>query len=273
MSGRNWCFTINNPELTDYPEQWPVTHLKTILYQVEMGEEETLHLQGYLEIDSPRAIGWLKGLNGRAHWERRKGTRSQAILYCCKEDSRLVRPRLWTSRDLSWEDLDPDSLTSCLNSRGITLATSESGNCGTNSRLLEIKEKLSERSSSIEEIADEHFDLWNRGMGSVKYTFSMDLPEPGSPSGQWTNIREHIGSKEVNGGMDTSGMRPSLSTNTTGGCHSTCCYDCATGTRCLLKVREASSSLLQKPLFLLLTSVLISGITATVVIFLHLKEE
>lgn len=162
MSGRNWCFTINNPELTDYPEQWPVMHLKTILYQVEMGENETLHLQGYLEINSPRAIGWLKGLNGRAHWERRKGTRSQAILYCCKEDSRLVRPRLWTSRDLSWEDLDPDSLTSCLNSRGITLVTSENGNCGTNSRLLEIKEKLSERSNSIEEIADEHFDLWVR---------------------------------------------------------------------------------------------------------------
>ena len=162
MGSRNWCFTINNPELSDYPEQWTTTHLKTILYQVEMGENETLHLQGYLEINSPRAIGWLKGLNGRAHWERRKGTRSQAITYCCKEDTRLVRPRLWTSRDLSWDDLNPDNLTSSLNSRGIELTMNENGNSSTSSKLSEIKEKLSEQSSSIEEVADDYFDLWVR---------------------------------------------------------------------------------------------------------------
>ena len=133
MGSRNWCFTINNPNLDDYPESWSLNHLKTVLYQVETGEAGTIHLQGYVEINNPRVIGWLKGLNARAHWEVRRGTRSQAILYCCKEDTRLVRPRLWTSRDQLWEDLDPDNISSSLNSRGITLETygnSTSGNHG-----------------------------------------------------------------------------------------------------------------------------------------------
>lgn len=160
MASRNWLFTINNPELQDYPEQWNTQHLKTILYQIEQGAEGTVHLQGYLEISSPRQLQWLKNLNPKAHWERRLGTRSQAILYCCKEDTRLVSPRVWTQEQDTWVDLSPENLTSSLNSVGITLTTNENGNSSTTSRLSKIREQLSNASSSIEEVADEEFELW-----------------------------------------------------------------------------------------------------------------
>lgn len=176
MSSRNWCFTINNPQANDYPEQWPLENIKTIIYQVEQGEEETPHLQGYLEITTARQLSWLKQLNRRAHWERRRGTRSQAILYCTKPESRLVRPRLWTSSHPSWLDCNPEDITSSLNSRGIRLTNTENSSSSTSSKLLEIKSKLSEDSASIEEVADEHFDLWVRYYRAFEKYITMKTP-------------------------------------------------------------------------------------------------
>ncbi len=162
MSGRNWLFTINNPELNDYPEGWKTDNVKTLIYQVEQGEEGTIHLQGYLELQTPRQLEWIKAkLNQRAHWERRKGTRSQAILYCCKEETRLVHPRGWTSSVPTWTDLCSENLKSSLNSLGITLLQ-ETRTSSNDSRLSEVKECLSKNSSTIEEIAEDYFDLWVR---------------------------------------------------------------------------------------------------------------
>lgn len=60
MSSRNWCFTVNNPADTDYPESWQLDYVKNMIYQVEIGENGTLHLQGYLELKNPRNLTWLK---------------------------------------------------------------------------------------------------------------------------------------------------------------------------------------------------------------------
>lgn len=49
------------------------------------------HLQGYLELDRPRSIGWVKTAIGdqSVHLERRQGSREQAKAYCQKEDSHV----------------------------------------------------------------------------------------------------------------------------------------------------------------------------------------
>jgi len=51
----------------------------------EVGETGTTHFQGYLELKQAQRLTWLKKALPRAHLEKRKGSRSQAVLYCLKD--------------------------------------------------------------------------------------------------------------------------------------------------------------------------------------------
>lgn len=88
---RNWCFTINNPDLADDPQLWDNT--RYICWQKEQGESLTPHLQGYVVWTRPYALSWCRRMNSRAHWEIARGTLDQNIKYCTKEP-RLDGP--WT---------------------------------------------------------------------------------------------------------------------------------------------------------------------------------
>jgi len=167
MASRNWLFTINNPEAEDYPEQWSnLTNIKNAIYQVEMGEEGTIHLQGYLELKNPRQMVWLRrNLNGRAHWEKRRGTRRQAVEYCAKEETRLAVPSVYGMRDSleGWTTVSDTGLESLLCELGWRLNSDTSQNGSESSKKLhEIKAKLEDGSASLEDIADEYFPLWVR---------------------------------------------------------------------------------------------------------------
>jgi len=87
----NWCFTINNPSIDDIlqldwenKQQWN-NQIVFAVYAKEYGTNMTEHYQGYLETAHPKTLSWLKKRLPRAHFESRKGTRNQAILYCLKE--------------------------------------------------------------------------------------------------------------------------------------------------------------------------------------------
>lgn len=65
----------------------PVTYC---IFQGEMGEKGTYHLQAYVEFAVPRTMPQIKahfGINS-LHCEVRQGTQAQAIAYCSKEDTR-----------------------------------------------------------------------------------------------------------------------------------------------------------------------------------------
>lgn len=81
---RNWCFTINNPGHTTASELKSCSQIKLLVASLEVAETGTLHYQGYLELKNPRAISYLKSLNSHGHWERRRGSQSQAISYVLK---------------------------------------------------------------------------------------------------------------------------------------------------------------------------------------------
>lgn len=86
---RNWCFTLNNyTEEEENQLKGELAHVKYIVFQRERGENGTAHLQGYLELDSSRRLAFVKKINGRAHWEKRRGSQEDAIRYCKKEDTR-----------------------------------------------------------------------------------------------------------------------------------------------------------------------------------------
>lgn len=60
-----------------------------MVYQLEQGDSETLHYQGYVEFTTAKRMSTLKNINGHAHFEVRRGSRQQAIEYCMKEDTRM----------------------------------------------------------------------------------------------------------------------------------------------------------------------------------------
>ncbi len=164
MGSRNWLFTLNNPEDSEYPCKWTLDRVKLIVYQVEVGEEGTIHLQGYLELESPRRLTYLKTLSARSHWEPRKGSRRQALEYVTKEETQLCPPTAWAAGRERWLDCINGEFTPFWKSLNLweTMSGNESTKSDSKLRLSKIQRKLSDASTSLEEIADEDFDIWVR---------------------------------------------------------------------------------------------------------------
>lgn len=80
---RHVCFTINNPT----PEDLELLHKMSTTYLVygrEKGENETPHLQGYLELPKQMRFKRVKASLPRAHLEPRYGSAKSASDYCKK---------------------------------------------------------------------------------------------------------------------------------------------------------------------------------------------
>lgn len=86
-SSKVWCFTINNYNNSNlqwlaslYPED-----TKEMVYQKEIGEKGTPHIQGVIKFNQPcRPVEkYPKGI----HWEKCRNIKA-SFLYCQKEDSR-----------------------------------------------------------------------------------------------------------------------------------------------------------------------------------------
>jgi len=87
---KDWCFTINNPE------PWHLEAIETmdwayLVYQVEVGESGTPHIQGFVQLrDKQRKTAILNHISEHGdpdlggHWEKRRGTPSEAAHYCMK---------------------------------------------------------------------------------------------------------------------------------------------------------------------------------------------
>ena len=82
--GRNWCFTLNNFTTTDLKFTDKVAYA---IWQHEVGESGTPHLQGYIEFTRSQQLTACKKLLPTAHWAMRKGSQAEARAYCMKKDS------------------------------------------------------------------------------------------------------------------------------------------------------------------------------------------
>lgn len=163
MTSRNWCFTINNPQSCPLPV--PPSSVKLLVYQLEEGEENTSHIQGYVEFTTPVRMRAVKRIYPRAHIEPRRGTRLQAVQYVVKEETRREGP---------W--IHPEEPLESLMNR-LSLATTSTGR---QSRLEEIKLKLDEGCSEAT-IADEHFGDWVRHFRAFR-EYKLMKTEPRSLS-------------------------------------------------------------------------------------------
>jgi len=83
---KRWCFTVNNPTV-DVP--YNETVMNYLVWQHEVGEQGTPHIQGYVELRNSMRMSGLHRLTGleRAHFivSSRKATAAQNTAYCRKE--------------------------------------------------------------------------------------------------------------------------------------------------------------------------------------------
>lgn len=106
----HWCATLNNADhrrrikdwFDDVCEDWPINY---IVAQEEVGQGGTNHFQIYVEFSKAMRFSAIKKLlhgASEAHWEKRKGTPTQARDYCMKGEgpiySYFVPERRWSMR-------------------------------------------------------------------------------------------------------------------------------------------------------------------------------
>ncbi len=82
---RDWVFTVNNPQSKDIEKVLNFDY-KYLVFQVELGEEGTPHVQGFVQFHERLRLSGLKKLHKKAHWEKRRGTPYEASHYCKKPD-------------------------------------------------------------------------------------------------------------------------------------------------------------------------------------------
>ena len=57
---------------------------------MERGDNGNYHLQGYIEVNTPQRYSYFREVLNGAHFEARRGSRTQARDYCMKEDTRVL---------------------------------------------------------------------------------------------------------------------------------------------------------------------------------------
>lgn len=89
MSGKVWCFTLNNyveTELVSLRESLSKEEVRYAVFGKEKGSEDTPHLQGYVSFRKVKRFNAVKRLVGeRCHLERAKGNEEQNYNYCTKD--------------------------------------------------------------------------------------------------------------------------------------------------------------------------------------------
>ncbi len=91
----HWCFTLNNPIVTDIDIIIGNAKVKSYVVQDEVGESGTPHLQGYIAfIRKLRPMGIFEGLSNAPHWEICRNIDSSKT-YCSDPDKRAPGGELW----------------------------------------------------------------------------------------------------------------------------------------------------------------------------------
>lgn len=106
IATKRYCFTKNDipqneEEAIIFYSSYSANLLKVknIIYHIfslELGENKTYHLQGYIELEIKARITELKKFESGAHFEPCKGKREDNIAYCSKQDeTHIIGPTIY----------------------------------------------------------------------------------------------------------------------------------------------------------------------------------
>lgn len=90
---RRWCFTLNNwldNELKSIENFFAQKHAMFCIGKEIGDENQTPHLQGYVEFKNGLTFTTLKKLNDRIHWEKAMGNRASNMKYCTKGENYIT---------------------------------------------------------------------------------------------------------------------------------------------------------------------------------------
>jgi len=88
IRARRWCFTLNNYTDNEYSHIHTTFLAKKWVYVMgkEIGENNTPHIQGYVENKHVIDFNTLKKINNRWHLEKAKGSKEDNYKYCTKDN-------------------------------------------------------------------------------------------------------------------------------------------------------------------------------------------
>ena len=90
----DWVFVINNPDSKSMEKIHSInSEISYLVYQLELSESGTEHIQGYIEFDEGKSWSELKDMFGTiAYFKRRFRQRKFAREYCMKVETRIRGP-------------------------------------------------------------------------------------------------------------------------------------------------------------------------------------
>lgn len=83
---RHFCFTLNNYSEREIKDLCLKLSDGSYVFQKEVGESGTPHLQGFVSYKNPRTLNGMKKVNSRIHWEVARNINA-AKDYCWKEST------------------------------------------------------------------------------------------------------------------------------------------------------------------------------------------
>jgi len=95
---RNYCFTVNNYDGILTEPDWEDLQragAKYLVFQEEIGEQGTPHLQGYIAFEQPKTMQQVCDLIEGASVRAAKGSADQNTVYCTKEEGRVGGPYVY----------------------------------------------------------------------------------------------------------------------------------------------------------------------------------
>ncbi len=112
---RSWCFTLNNYTTNDVVSlshnKWDDMEITKYVFQEEIGENGTKHLQGIIQFKNQISFTSLKEFHNKIRWSKCKNLKA-SIKYCSKEDTR--NGKIYTYGDIAkwlWKDKPKCNLT------------------------------------------------------------------------------------------------------------------------------------------------------------------
>ena len=91
---RGWSFTLNNFSEDDIYFFTDTLNAEKYVFQHEVGESGTHHLQGTVYFTNQRTFGSMKQVHSKCHWEPTKCLKG-SVNYCCDPEKRYRPNRIW----------------------------------------------------------------------------------------------------------------------------------------------------------------------------------
>lgn len=117
---KNWTFTLNNFSVAELATLQALENneaVNYIVFQHEIGTNNTPHIQGYVQFAAKKRMAPVKRVVGlRCHVEKANGTPDQNRVYCTKEEGRVAGPWEYGAMSIAGKRNDVEAIRDAVRS-------------------------------------------------------------------------------------------------------------------------------------------------------------